>query len=67
MVILLRDFESYGTIFMAVFTTLDFPVILDRQITNYYVVCLALYASKQQMNSHGGDTAHVTYQVAVVG
>jgi hypothetical protein len=33
MVILLRYFGSYGIIFMTVFTTLDFSVILDGKFT----------------------------------
>jgi hypothetical protein len=34
MAMLLRDFGPYGIIFMNVFTTLDFPVILDGQFTS---------------------------------
>jgi hypothetical protein len=34
MVMLLRNFGPYGIILMTVFTTLDFPVILDSHFTN---------------------------------
>jgi hypothetical protein len=34
MVMLLRDYGPYGIIFMNVFTTLDFPIIRDRQFTS---------------------------------
>jgi hypothetical protein len=34
MVMLLRNFGPYGKISMTVFTTLDFPVILDGQFTS---------------------------------
>jgi hypothetical protein len=45
MVMLLRDFVSYGIIFMTVFTTLDFPVILDGQFTSlcYNGAAMSLY------------------------
>jgi hypothetical protein len=42
MLMLLSDFGPYGIIFMAmcVFTTLDFPVILDGQFSSDYIICL---------------------------
>jgi hypothetical protein len=36
MEMLLRDCETYGMLFMVVFTAVDFPIILDRQFTGYF-------------------------------
>jgi hypothetical protein len=35
MKMLLRDFGPYGIIFITVFTTLDFPIILSGQFTSF--------------------------------
>jgi hypothetical protein len=43
MVMLLWDFGPYGKIFLCVFTTLDFPVNLDRKFTSILIISHLLH------------------------
>lgn len=40
MVILIICFDPYGIIYMTVFTSLDFPIILDGQFIRFFIFCV---------------------------